>query len=156
METVEIITEQVLVLEDGCIEIIAVAEQGPPGPQGVPGPTGGSALQYIAAEALGGHRVVVLNDFERAIYATNLDSMHAVKVLGITLGAADFGDLVTVQTGGEITEPSWSWTLGQPIYLGDNGQLTQAYPAAGFALIVAFPISATKIMLRIREPIVIN
>lgn len=34
METLEILTEQVLVLEDGSIEIIAVAEQGPPGPPG--------------------------------------------------------------------------------------------------------------------------
>lgn len=46
MEILEIITEQVLVfddggevlvLEDGGLELIAVAEQGPPGPQGIPG-----------------------------------------------------------------------------------------------------------------------
>lgn len=54
METLEILTEQVLVLEDGSIEIIASAEQGPPGPPGADGPVGppgASGGGYVHSQA---------------------------------------------------------------------------------------------------------
>ncbi|MDP2786260.1 MAG: hypothetical protein Q8O38_16955 [Sulfurimicrobium sp.] len=160
MEILEILTEQVLVfdggesilvLDDGRIEALDVAEQGPPGPQGIPGPTGGSALQYLAGIALGGHRMVVLDDAGLAIYADKSIPAHAGKVLGMTTGAANPGELATIQTGGEMTEPSWSWLLNQPIYLGANGLLTQTPPVTGISLIVGFPITATKVFISIKQ-----
>lgn len=160
MEILEIITEQVLVFENGeqvlvldgdDIEALDVAEQGPPGPQGIPGPTGGTALQYPAGMALGGHRMIVLDDTGLAIYADNSIPAHAGKVLGMTTGAANPGELATIQTGGELTEPSWSWLLNQPIYLGANGLLTQTPPVTGFSLIVGFPITATKAYISIKQ-----
>lgn len=130
-----------------------VALVGAPGPRGIPGPDGGTALQYPAGESLGGHRMVVLDDAAEAIYADNGTPAHAVKVLGITTGAAAAGDAATIQTGGELTEPSWAWTLNQPVYLGTNGTLTQTPPVAGFSLIVGFPITPTTIYMAIGQPI---
>lgn len=117
---------------------------------------GGDAMQYPAGENLGGHRMVVLNDSQQAIYAVNTTLTHANKVLGMTTGAAALGGMATVQTGGEITEPSWGWVLDQPIYLGINGLLTQTPPIAGFSLIIGFPITATKIFINLREPLILN
>lgn len=60
MELLEIITERVLVLEDGGevlaidsgeIEILAVAEQGPPGPSGAAGAQGQTGPQGIPGTA---------------------------------------------------------------------------------------------------------
>lgn len=156
MEILEILTEQVLAVDKGEIAILDVAEQGPPGPQGpqgVPGAAGGTVLQYPAGEALGGHRIVILNDAEQAIYADNTIASHASKVLGMTTGGANAGDTATIQTGGEITEPSWNWAINQPIYLGTNGLLTQTQPATGFSLIAGFPIASDKIFIKLREPI---
>jgi hypothetical protein len=146
-------TQVLSVVSPEQVYIIADGAQGPAGP---PGPTGGSALQYQAGEALGGHRMVVLDDTGKAIYADNTLLSHANKVLGMTTGAVSMGDTATIQTGGEMTEPSWSWVLDTPIWLSSSGVLTQVAPVTGFSLIVAFPVSATKAIISLREPIFLN
>jgi hypothetical protein len=146
-------TQVLSVVSPEQVYIIADGAQGPVGP---PGPTGGYALQYPAGEALGGHRMVVLDDTGKAIYADNTVLSHANKVLGITTGAASMGATATIQTGGEMTEPSWLWALDTPIWLSSSGMLTQVAPVTGFSLIVAFPVSATKAIISLREPIFLN
>jgi len=128
--------------------------KGESGAQGIPGPPGGVTLQYPAAIPLGGHRMVVLNSEEQAIYADNTNLSHARKVLGMTTGATSAGDMATIQTGGEMTEPSWNWTLDSPIFLAADGLLTQTQPASGLSMVVAFPITQTKIFLNLREPLI--
>jgi len=131
--------------------VLDVASQGPPGP---PGPPGGTALQYPAGTALGGHRMVVLNDLGQAVYADSSNPAHASKVLGITTGASSQGDTATIQSGGELTESSWAWTLDQPVFLGTSGLLTQTQPATGFSLVVGFPLSTTTLFVNIGEPLI--
>ena len=147
---------QVVVLETQDQQVLFAGEQGPQGVQGIPGPVGGGTQQYPAGVALGGHRMVVLNDTGHAIYADKDMPAHAGKVLGMTTGAVALGDLTTIQTGGEITEPSWTWTLDTPVWLGSNGLLAQAMPTTGFSLIIGFPITATKLFINLREPLFLN
>ena len=131
---------------------ITIGEMGPPGPQGVPGTVG--AVQYIASIAIGGHRLVTLNDVGQVVYADNTIMSHTNKVLGVTTGAVIAGDISTINTGAEIIEPTWAWTLGLPIFLSANGLMTQTEPIVGFSMIVGFPISATKIFIKINRAII--
>ena len=101
---------------------------------------------------LGGQRVVVISS-GNAVYADNTDSTHTNKVLGITTGAATNGQSVMIQSHGEMVEPSWTWTLNQPVFLSTNGLLTQTPPTTGFSQIVGFPTSATSLFINIREPL---
>lgn len=126
------------------------------GVDGAPGVAGGVVVQCTAGEALGGHRVVVLNAAAAAVYASNAVPEHLHKVLGLTTGAVILGAEVPVQTGGEMVEPTWAWTLDAPIFLGANGLLTQTPPVAGFILVVAFPVTATKIFIKLREPLALT
>lgn len=132
--------------------LITQGEQGPPGRDGA---VGASTAAYTAALSLGGHRVVTPNPAGNAVYADNTIINTANAVLGLTVGAAAAGDTVAVQHGGEITEPSWTWTPNNPIYLGINGLLTQTPPTnpSAYSLIIGFPITATKMYIGIREPI---
>jgi hypothetical protein len=127
---------------------ISVGQRGVAGVDGLPG---GVVIQCTAGEALGGHRVVVLNAVAEAVYASNAVPAHLHKVLGLTTGAEILGAVATVQTGGEMVEPTWAWTLDTPIFLGTNGLLTQVEPTTGFSLVVAFPITATKVFIKIQE-----
>ena len=129
---------------------------GPEGIQGVPGVSGGMLVQFLATIPIGGHRCVVLDTNERALYADNTELSHIGKVLGVTTGAVESEALATIQTGGEMTEPSWSWVLDVPIWLGTNGLLTQTPPATGFSQVIGFPISATKMFISQREPIILS
>lgn len=156
-DNVQVIVKQNVtnvIAKQGDTRVVYTGQQGPQGIQGIPGPTGGTALQYTAGVALGGHRMVVLDATGNAIYADNLTPGHLFKVLGMTTGAAGAGAVATIQTGGELTEPSWNWDVALPVYLGTNGQLTQVAPAApAFQLIVGFPISPTTLFINLREPI---
>ena len=125
--------------------------QGPQGPQGIPGPAGDDTVQHIAAISLGGHRLVVLNSSSQAIYADNSNLTHKDKILGLTTGAVTAGATATIQTYGEISEVSWSWTLDLPIYASTDGLLTQTPPTTGFLVIVGFPISTTSMFISIKE-----
>ena len=135
------------------VDIIEIVSAGiVPGPKGADGLPGGSTLSYPAGEVLSGHRMVVLENGE-LFYASKDVAAHATKVLGMTVGATMQSEIAEVQTGGEIVEPSWAWTLDVPVWLSVNGLLSQVPPTSGFSLIIGFPISSTKLLIRISEPL---
>lgn len=137
--------------------------QGPPGadgPEGPQGPQGAAGVIIVAPSSinLSGHRAVVLNNLGEALYADNNTAVHANKFAGITQGASVQGASATLQQFGEITEPTWSWTPDQPVYLGSNGLLTQTPPVAAtakFSLIIGVAQTATKIFVNPMPPIFI-
>lgn len=147
----------VRVVEEFTHVVVSSGSQGVPGQQGPIGPSGGTALTVTSDVAIGGGRFVVLDENQKAKYASSDTPAHASKVLGLTLGATNPGDPIYVQRSGEIVEPSWNLVLDTPVYLGVNGLLTQAEPAnpSVFSLIVGFPVTATKLFLSFREPIFI-
>lgn len=155
INVVTIHDESLAVVEDTSVQVVSVGEQGPAGAQGATGPSGGATFTVTAGAAIGGHRIIHLDAAEKAQYASNQNAAHALTALGMTLGAAILNDPVDVQRTGEVTEPSWAWTLDQPVYLADNGLMTQTTPVspALFQRIVGFPTAATKLFLSFREPI---
>ena len=137
--------------------VIAAGQQGPAGIPGIPGPAGGTAMQFTATSAIGGHRVLSLNAANELIYASSDDLGTAHKIVGLSLNAASPGGTVSVMRSGEVEEPSWNWVTTLPVYLGANGLLTQTPPVvpAAFSLIVGFPTSTTGLFISVREPITI-
>ena len=128
------------------------------GSQGPRGPAGSASLFKTAGSSIGGHRIVVTSPTteEEVLYGSNTIATHANLVLGITVNAASAGGTLEIVRAGEISEPTWNWTLGAPIFLGTDGLMTQTAPvnpAALFSLVVAFPVTPTKIYVSIREPI---
>lgn len=125
--------------------------------RGDPGLPGASSqvISYPAGAALGGHRAVVIES-GTAVYADKDTPLHRASVIGITQGAASMGVQVAIQTYGELTEPSWTWTPKQPIFLAANGLLTQTVPTSGFQLILGFAISATTIFIDIKQAIILT
>jgi hypothetical protein len=128
---------------------------GPPGPPGPQGPSGVVQITRTAGVALSGHRIVRLNADGEAIYADCETLSDASVVLGMTVGAAEQGASATIQTEGELVEPSWTWNPDLPIFLSTAGQLTQTPPASGFVLCVAVPTGIDRAVVRIGEPILL-
>lgn len=147
VEVVTVGQETSVVAQVPEMHVITVGEAGPAGPAGPAG--SGTTISKTAGVALGGHRAVVLDATEHAIYADSSDLTHRDKVLGITTGAVVLGDIVTIQTYGEITEPSWAWIPDTPVFLGLTGLLTQTPPSVGFSQRIGFPTAATKLFVDI-------
>jgi len=105
-------------------------------------------ITAIAAEAIGGQRIVSLNSDGKAIYPTDYSS-----AIGITTGAVELGATATIITSGQITETSWSWTPNMPLFLSDNGLMTQTAPVTGELVQIGWAITSTTIFLKI-NPII--
>ena len=140
------------------IVVAAVAEAGPlvsvviQGPVqvaaatlGLQGPPG-AGLTVIAAVALGGHRVVTANGL-------HCDPAEADLAIGITTGAAASGQSASVLPSGPMTEASWTWTPGLPLFIGTSGVLTHTAPPGGKVRRVAFALTPTLINIDFFPPI---
>lgn len=100
-------------------------------------------LTAIAAVALSGHRAVTPRPDGTLEYASNAVAAHLHAPLWITQGAVTAGQPATVLAYGALTESSWAWTPGTPLFLGADGLLTQTPPVAPGALFSAQVGTAT-------------
>jgi len=126
------------------------------GPAGAPGQGAVELLTRIAGENLGGHRAVIVDNDNKVYYGDRTNLAHMYKVVGITRGAANIGTNVEIQTYGLMTELSWNWIAGQPIFLGTNGLLTQIPPTNGFLLIIAKALTNTDIFISVKNPLILG
>jgi len=114
-----------------------------------------NVISYTAGAPLSGHRAVVMQDDGTINYADNTNPSHAFRVIGITTGAIASDVAGDVRIFGRITEPSWSWAIGDPVYLSTAGMLTQTPPAAGFLLKIGCPEASDTLLVKIGEPIIL-
>ena len=68
--------------------------------------------------------------------------------LGITVEAGVLDSQVRIQATGLITDMSWAWVTGKPVFLSPDtpGELTQVPPASG-KQVMGMPVTATTIVL---------
>lgn len=139
--------------ETTTVEVVTAGPQGIRGVQGLPGD--GSTVTFVAATALGGHRIVAAAFNGKAKYADNSDTSTANNVLGMTVGAAAQDASVVVQQSGELVEPSWSWEEAKPVFCGASGVPTQIPPTSGFSLVIGVATSPTSIAIGVKQPIIL-
>lgn len=149
----------ILLVEDvvASLEILSEGFQGPVGAQGARGVSAG-AVQRTVNTPIGGHRLVV-SVVGQVLYADPLNIAHMGKLLGITMGAAIAGGSVEIRSDGEIQEPSWSFVVDQPVYLGASGIPTQTVPSrpgAAFLQVIGFASAADRILLNPFQPITLS
>lgn len=127
-----------------------------PGLPGLPGPAGGAAVLRTAA-ALSGHRVVTVDDDGELIYAECTDIGHLNRPVWFTTAAWGAGVAAAVTVVGTVTEPTWTWTPGLPVFLGSNGMPVQSPPPdAVFVRIVGYPATPTSLAFYPHPPITLN
>lgn len=130
----------------------ALSVPGPPGPPGAPG--GGSATIPVTAHAnLSGHRVVKQRPDGTVDYADPSTPGDKNLPLWLTLTAIAVGATGDVQVAGEVTEPTWNWTAGLPLYLTPSGTLSHTPPNSGFIVQVASALSSVLIFWDPKVPI---
>ncbi len=128
-----------------------------PGPAGPPGETDPLKITRIANRALSGHRVMKPLAARKVDYMSADNSSDMLFFLGVSEGAASEEDNIILVTEGRMVESTWTWTVGNPIYVGVDGALTQT-PNNGwmFVQIIALAISATEIYISPQPAIQIN
>ena len=136
--------------------VVAVAQQGPRGPQGVPGPAGGTTTFTVGATPLSGHSAVAVDAGGMLIKADCTNPAHQGAVLGLMANAYSPGDQAVVQTAFTLEHAGWTWTPG-PVFVGTAGQLTQTLPVgAVFSQVVAHALSPTLVLVDVQPPITVS
>lgn len=122
---------------------------------GARGATGVSAgVELVAPVALSGQRAVYRA--ADGLRLASADQRSTIDVIGITTGAIAAGALGVAQTADEMTEPTWAWVPGLPVWLGLNGLLTQTVTTVGTQVELGIATAATKLIVRIQPPIYLN
>lgn len=125
---------------------------------GVQGSSGFNNIKITAGEDLTAFKAVYALATE-AFYADKDSIVSVNNFLGITANAASEGDTATIITSGILENSSWAWDLEDDtrLFLGDDGAIAQGAPNTAQALIhIGFALSATKILIRISEPILLE
>lgn len=113
-------------------------------------------VERLTATTLSGHSCVTTDDIGALVYADCSDTSQVSRPFWMTTGAWSSGVLAQVLIEGVVTEPSWNWIVGNPIWLGLNGQLTQSIPPeAVFIRQLAEVIEPNTIAFRANQPIVL-
>ena len=97
------------------------------------------------------YKLVALNANGETILASSLDISQVDKILGV------LDDESETVTFGSITNPIWTWTPEQSLYLGSNGAIvtTSTINGAAFSLKIGYAISSTKAFIKIGTPVVL-
>ena len=132
------------------IAVISSATQGPPGPAG---PSGTSVfdLNADASNISAFTAVAVQNGALVAGDSSNTQLFGAIA--GVATNSAQSGMSVAVQASGLLSYNGWNWTLGQPVFVGAGGILTQTAPTTGFAQVAGYPVSATELLVGLTDPV---
>ena len=89
------------------------------------------------------------------LYADKDILAHSGKVAGLSISSGAIGEPITIITSGEFEDNSWNWTVGNPVYLSNDGYLTQDTPTTGFIMVVGYPITDKKLLIRLGISIVL-
>ena len=97
------------------------------------------------------YKMVALNANGETVLASSLQLTQVDKILGILNNS---GQTITF---GSVTNPSWTWTPDQSLYLGGNGSIvtTSTVDGASFSLKIGYAITPTKAFIKIGTPVVL-
>lgn len=83
----------------------------------------------------------------------HVDPAFADAFVGISKNSAVAGDLVSVATRDTVSEPTWTWTPGLPVFAGDDGVLTQTPPVTVCVAHIGVAINPTTLLLSKTQPV---
>ena len=108
--------------------------------------------RYLEAATTIHGRRAVSSDLSTVYHPDLSVPVDAVRVIGISTQAGTVGSMVGVQTSGPMTNASWSWAAG-PVYVDDDGVLTQTAPTAGWVVRIGTAIATDTIDINVMLPI---
>lgn len=109
---------------------------------------------YIAKTNLNAYRIVAMDETEEKItYANPFLSTHVDRIVGLTTAPITMNAHGEVLEFGTVQDINWTWSTNELIYLGIDGQMTQTVPTSGHLVVVAKPISPSKVLFEPQPPI---
>lgn len=112
---------------------------------------GTNRVTYLAGGTIFGGRAVELNNQGRIIHANSSGS--GFGIIGVAVQSGIEGNNIEVVTYGAFTDNSLNLQHDEPIFLRDNGLLSQTPPSNGVTVVIGSAISTNTMFIRIEQPI---
>lgn len=110
----------------------------------------------VAGESLPANTVVRISYSDGKVYRANSNNVdHLDYILGITVDSVVYNEQVYVKFSGEISFSNNPNFVEGKVYLNGNGTLSQTAPTSGFQQIMGYATSSDKMIIRMREPVVL-
>lgn len=132
--------------------VVLAGVRGLMGPQGQPGPAGGSAFVRIAGEPISALRAVYELPSGVVHPLSADDAEHIDQLAGITITSAAAGQEITVQRAGPLDAAGLNLQPGR-VWLGMDGALTQTPPEYGFDTLLGYATADQRLYIDISESI---
>ena len=86
--------------------------------------------------------------------ADSANTLHAGRIIGVAVADTAIGFMIKTVNEGEVSNPAWSWTQGNIIFL--NGKtLSITPPSTGFRVIIGEAVAPTRICVKVSESIIL-
>lgn len=95
--------------------------------------------------------VYMISDSEVAL--ADPSAYDTSNVAGVVVDAIADGSAGTIIQSGVLTDSSWSWIPGEPLFLSASGIITQTPPTTGYSVIVGTAINATTMQVKLDTPL---
>lgn len=134
------VTEEIHLLENCVINLSSngVSSSGLPT---LPANTNFSALRVVSRSGTG------------YSYSDPNSADSVWSIAGLVIFSVNAGVPLTPVRNQVVSDESWNWVRGSPIFLGTNGTLTQTAPLTGYLVVVAKVLDSKTIFVQIEEPI---
>lgn len=114
---------------------------------------GALTIERMASEVMSALRVVRATP-QSVLVIARPPEPEALAPLGVSVQSGQVGSSIRVVVQGPIVDSFWSWTPGQPVLLGYDGQLTQSQPAnLPFLVSVGIAVTPETLMVNIQAPL---
>jgi hypothetical protein len=110
--------------------------------------SGAARLQLEAGAPVTAYKVVTTDPLGFGIHASSGIAAHVDQVIGVALQSAAPGAFFEVAESGLVTNPGWSWSPGQPLFIGLDGAIGTA-PVGNFTLQIGYAKTDQTIYVRV-------
>lgn len=83
---------------------------------------------------------------------TNPNDWNSINsIVGVTITSALTGDDVSVIVSGIVRDDFWSWERGKPVFVTENGMLTQSVQNTTYIVKVGWALSEKELFVSINQ-----
>lgn len=108
-----------------------------------------------AGETISGVKAIYSNGTSLFLGDANLMFQEA-SIVGISITAGNLGSEIRYLIDGNLFDSSFVFTDGEPIYLSENGNLTQTDPSTlglKYRVLIGYAIGVNGLNINLQEPI---
>jgi hypothetical protein len=108
----------------------------------------------VAHETISALRIVLLDTSSSCMYADKAAYTSAMSH-GMSITSGNYGNNIDIVVEGVVSDASFTFTLGEQLYLSSTGAITSTAPTVGFLSKIGYSLGSGAIYIKIDSTIIL-